>query len=70
MKAKTQMGAKKTFDAKTAKTTEPDTICERCGRPGAIEIAGRHICLACYDICGSCCLEFGDDDLWRKRSDP
>lgn len=48
--------------------TEP-AICDRCGRPGAIEIAGVRRCLECYDLCASCCLEFGADDLWQERSD-
>jgi len=51
------------------RSPDRDAVCERCGRPGAQEIAGRRLCIACYDICGSCCLEFGDDDLWRQREE-
>lgn len=69
MKTETWAAEKTARDGKTAEATDRDAVCERCGRPGAIEIAGRRICLACYDICGSCCLEFGDDDLWRQRDD-
>lgn len=48
---------------------EEEGRCERCGLSGAIEIAGRRFCLACYSDCGSCCLEFGADDLWALRND-
>jgi hypothetical protein len=40
--------------------------CERCGSLDAVEIAGRHLCDECCSVYGSCCLEFGADDLWSK----
>ena len=43
-------------------------ICERCGRPDGIEIGGRQLCEECYQIAGSCCLEFGGDDLWQEKN--
>lgn len=40
--------------------------CERCGRPEAeVRCGGSTLCLDCYYLAGSCCLEFGADDLWR-----
>lgn len=49
--------------------TGETVVCDRCGRPGAIEIAGVRRCLECYELCASCCLEFGADDLWEERAD-
>jgi hypothetical protein len=46
-----------------------ELVCERCGRPGSIEIGGRQLCEECYQIMGSCCLEFGGDDLWQDDDD-
>lgn len=40
-------------------------VCERCGRPDAVRIGDRIICPDCYDKAGSCCPEFGADDLWE-----
>ncbi len=41
--------------------------CERCGNPNAEVACGGHtLCLDCYYLAGSCCLEFGADDLWRE----
>ncbi len=44
-------------------------ICEMCGRPDAIKVADRSICLECYEKAGSCCMEFGQDDLWQLREE-
>ncbi len=33
--------------------------CEECGVEGAYAIADRHLCDACYQLCGACCQ--GDD---------
>lgn len=44
------------------------SACERCGLPEAeIVIGDRSLCLDCYYLAGSCCLEFGGDDLWREK---
>lgn len=41
--------------------------CERCGSPQAeVRCGGKTLCLDCYYLAGSCCLEFGADDLWRE----
>jgi hypothetical protein len=41
--------------------------CEKCGGPDGLEVGGRWVCEACYSLSGSCCLEFGADDLWKDR---
>ena len=41
--------------------------CEKCGGLDGLEVGGRSICEACYSLSGSCCLEFGADDLWKER---
>lgn len=41
--------------------------CSICGRPNAQLIGGRPICEQCYENAGSCCLEFGGDDLWQRQ---
>jgi len=33
----------------------------------AVAIGERVLCPGCYDMFGSCCLEFGGDDLWAER---
>lgn len=39
--------------------------CERCGSFDARQFGEHWLCANCYDIAGSCCLEFGGDDLWK-----
>lgn len=54
------------------KTNEPNNqvkldenaVCDVCGRSGAFHFGDRTVCLDCYEGCGSCCPEFGKDDLW------
>ncbi|MDW8342990.1 MAG: hypothetical protein RMM51_00690 [Verrucomicrobiae bacterium] len=43
--------------------------CERCGAPRASRIADRWLCTDCYTAAGSCCPEFGADDLWQHHPD-
>lgn len=52
---------------KTAKReqTSEKTSCERCGHPDSMAFGDHWFCAECYYISGSCCLEFGDDDLWK-----
>jgi hypothetical protein len=38
--------------------------CERCGSPRAVKVGARWLCENCYVEAGSCCPEFGGDDLW------
>lgn len=46
---------------------EESRSCDRCGGPDALEVGGRSVCEACFALSGSCCLEFGADDLWKDR---
>ena len=46
---------------------DPAVRCSECGVPGAIDFAGLLLCPRCYSEKGSCCPEFGKDDLWRDR---
>jgi hypothetical protein len=43
-----------------------DKVCYRCGQAAIIEIGDSWYCADCYHECGSCCLEFGANDLWDK----
>lgn len=43
---------------------EPEARCDRCSVFGAFELGHRTLCEDCYRLCGSCCPEFGADDLW------
>jgi hypothetical protein len=44
-------------------------VCEVCGRFGAYLFDGERLCAECYEGRGSCCPEFGKDDLWRFDED-
>ena len=49
--------------------TEPSRLsdnnrCDVCGRFGAVRVDERSLCQDCYTGSGSCCPEFGKDDLW------
>ena len=43
-----------------------DLRCSECATHGAFDLGERHLCEDCYRACGSCCMEFGADDLWSK----
>lgn len=43
-----------------------NVVCDRCGKFGAYVIDDRALCPECYAGSGSCCPEFGKDDLWPK----
>ena len=43
--------------------------CSSCGKPTELVVGGIPICEECYENAGSCCLEFGGDDLWQKREE-
>lgn len=45
-----------------------NATCHRCGRFGAYEFDGDHLCAECYETRGSCCPEFGRDDLWSTQA--
>jgi hypothetical protein len=44
----------------------PAAVCDRCGQPAVVEIEGQSLCEECYQLPGSCCMEFGADDLWKE----
>jgi hypothetical protein len=44
--------------------TTPGNYCERCGTANAVKVGARWLCENCYVEAGSCCPEFGADDLW------
>lgn len=46
-----------------------DTVCDRCGKFGAFRFDDIALCEECYEGAGSCCLEFGGDDLWLTREE-
>lgn len=49
-----------------------DAVCGVCGRFGAYAFEGRNLCESCYVESGSCCPEFGKDDMNTadQRRDP
>jgi hypothetical protein len=47
---------------------QENATCEVCGRYGAFQF-DRFVCVDCYEASGSCCLEFGGDDLWEFKKD-
>lgn len=53
-------GKEKSIEGKT---------CDQCGRPAAIEMDGKYLCSECYQEYGSCCLEFGEKDLWTETDE-
>jgi len=48
------------------RATPPRHTCERCGSDRAMRIGDHWLCEECYHVRGSCCLEFGGDDLWAE----
>lgn len=44
-----------------------DNRCDSCGRFGAIEVGNIYLCTDCYQERGSCCMEFGGNDLWKEK---
>jgi hypothetical protein len=47
---------------------DAEATCDRCGRFGAFVIHEEKLCAECYELRGSCCAEFGGDDLWRRKA--
>jgi hypothetical protein len=43
--------------------------CRFCGRATEIVVGNMPICEECYERAGSCCLEFGGDDLWQQQQE-
>lgn len=44
--------------------------CDRCGRPAAIKVGDEFFCEECYQLPGSCCPEFGGEDIWEVKEPP
>ncbi len=42
---------------------DENAVCDACGRFGAFHFGERTLCQDCYAGAGSCCPEFGKDDL-------
>ena len=51
-------------DPNKSPSLDENAACEECGQFGAVELGGRKLCMDCYQKGGSCCPEFGKDDLW------
>jgi hypothetical protein len=62
------MKAERTSVKNEPNKSQQGGICEECGRLEASLIAGRWLCDSCYAARGSCCPEFGADDLWSDES--
>ena len=45
-----------------------NAACDECGTLGAFTFQGVKLCLHCYSEKGSCCPEFGKDDLWKDHT--
>jgi hypothetical protein len=42
---------------------DENAVCDSCGRYGAYDFCGTHLCVDCYGARGACCPEFGAEDL-------
>lgn len=42
--------------------------CSMCGRFGAVELGNQYLCPNCYEACGSCCPEFGREELEARAA--
>lgn len=47
----------------TPPATDENLTCDECGRYGAIDFGERKLCPDCYESCGSCCPEFGKEEV-------
>lgn len=52
----------------TRKSADENAVCEECGKFGAYQIGDHFLCMDCYQGKGSCCPEFGKDDLWEDAN--
>lgn len=48
---------------------DPAARCGECGAFGATQFGDLFLCTDCYAGKGSCCPEFGKDDLWETHGD-
>jgi hypothetical protein len=49
---------------------DENASCDRCGRFGVLVFDGEKLCAECYEARGSCCPEFGGDDLTARPESP
>jgi hypothetical protein len=49
---------------------DPNATCSECGACGAFDFGHIKLCTQCYTEKGSCCPEFGKDDLWQQNEPP
>lgn len=48
---------------------DENAACERCGRFGVFAFEGEKLCAECYGASGSCCAEFGGNDLTAEKGE-
>lgn len=48
-------------------SADAGVTCDECGKFGAFTFGDKKLCEQCYSEKGSCCPEFGKDDLWADR---
>lgn len=53
----------------TELSQDEDAVCQRCGKFGAYPLGESTLCEECYAGSGSCCPEFGADDLTCRTDD-
>jgi hypothetical protein len=58
---------KETTTKPTEARFDENAVCGACGAFGAFHFGDRTLCQNCYEGCGSCCPEFGKDDLWASQ---
>lgn len=46
---------------------DENAVCDACGAFRAFHFGDQTLCQNCYEGCGSCCPEFGENDLWSSR---
>ncbi len=57
-------------DATLTSALDEERHCSRCGYFDPEVVSGDlRLCEDCYYLYGSCCMEFGSDDLWADRSE-
>lgn len=48
---------------------DANAVCDVCGKFGAYDFGHQILCQDCYGNSGSCCREFGSDDLWATPNE-
>lgn len=56
-------------ESKKTPILNENVACDVCGRFGAYHFGERLLCQECYAGSGSCCPEFGKDDLWTFENE-